>query len=391
MTDRRTLLKLGSGVALAGAAGLAWRASDQGVFNTGRGPAYEAWDQWNDGPAGSPLQLVRAAILAANPHNSQPWRFRAGHGGGDGIDVFADRARNIGSIDPTLREMHIGLGCAIENLLLAASAAGLATTLVLLPNAADQSHVAHVALAPGRSVVSPLHAAIPQRHTHRGPYETNRRLEDSVFSSLAALGADLPQVAVKWFTSEAARRDVGARIIEAAQSIVADADQSRDSGAWFRNSWSEVQDHRDGLTIDAQALPAWLRVAAKILPPVDSERADRIWLDNTRDVHVATASAFGLVLARDASDNAQRMQGGRLWQRMHLWAQTQGIAMHPLNQMPERADRERSLGLAPRFQRVLDDLIGNTGWHALMPFRLGYATRPALRSPRRRAEEVLQA
>ena len=40
---------------------------------------------------------------------------------------------------------------------------------------------------------------------------------------------------------------------------------------------------------------------------------------------------FGILLARDAGDNGQRVEGGRLWQRMHLWATAEGIAMHPLN------------------------------------------------------------
>jgi hypothetical protein len=388
MNGRRTLLKAGAGVALVAAGAAGWRAWEQGVFSTGRGPAYAAWDEWNRAPPGSPQGLVRAAILAANPHNTQPWRFRIGAGG---IDLFTDRSRNIGSIDPYLREMHIGLGCALENLLLAAPAAGWSAQVAMFPNPSDASHVAQVTLARGDSAVSPLYAAIPARHTNRGRYEMQRVLEPSVFTSLEALGADLPQVSVRWFTNPQARRDIGERIVEAAQAIVADAQQSHDSGAWFRNSWEEVQQKRDGLTIDAQALPGWLRVAAKLLPPVSNERADRIWLDATRDVHVGTAPAFGLLLARNSGDNLQRVQGGRLWQRMHLWAQTQGIAMHPLNQMPERADRERSAGQAPRFQGVLDALVGNPEWHALMPFRLGYPTVAALRSPRRPVDEVLIA
>ncbi len=74
---------------------------------------------------------------------------------------------------------------------------------------------------------------------------------------------------------------------------------------------------------------------------------------------------------------------------MHLWVQARGIAMQPLNQMAERADRERSLGIAPRFGHVLDELAGDSAWHALMPFRLGYPTVVALPSPRRPVEEVL--
>ena len=123
--------------------------------------------------------------------------------------------------------------------------------------------------------------------------------------------------------------------------------------------------------------------------PVSTEQADRIWLDATREVHVATAPAFGLLLARDPRDPRQCVDGGRLWQRMHLWAQSRGIAMHPLNQMPERADREHSTGAAPRFQRVLQTLAGDGAWHALMPFRLGHPTVAALPSPRRALEDVL--
>jgi hypothetical protein len=259
----------------------------------------------------------------------------------------------------------------------------------MFPNAGDPTHIARVALERGAAPVSPLLAAIPQRHTNRGAYVLQQPLEPSAFSALEALGADLPEVGVRWFTGVEERRDIGAQIVAASQALSADAEQSRDSGAWFRNSWSEVQTKRDGLTIDAQALPEWLRATAKILPPVSVERADRMWIDTTRDVHVATAPAFGLLLAHDPSDNAQRVQGGRLWQRMHLWATLRGIAMQPLNQMPERADRERSIGGTPRFQRVLDGLAGGGAWQALMPFRLGLPTVVAMPSPRRPIEDVL--
>jgi hypothetical protein len=284
----------------------------------------------------------------------------------------------------------MGLGCALENLLLAAVASGWRPRLALLPDPVNRSHVARVELARGDARTSPLHAAIGQRHTNRGPY-TARPLESSVFAELEALGAELTQLAVRWFATEAQRREIGAHIVDATAAIVADEEQSRDSGAWLRGSWQEVQARRDGLTIDAQALPGWLRVAGKILPPVSVERADRMWLDATREVQVSTAAAFGLLLARDAGDDAQRLQGGRLWQRMHLWAQTRGLAMQPLNQLPERADRERSAALASRFTSVLRSLVGRDDWQVLMPFRLGYPTMPALRSPRRAVDQVLLA
>jgi hypothetical protein len=390
MPNRRKVLRVAAGAIVVLGAGVAWRACDQGVFSTGQGPAYEPWRTWEDGKAESPARLVRAAILAANPHNSQPWRF---HIQSASIDLFADRTRNIGSIDPLLREMHIGLGCALENLILAASAQGFGHKLALFPNPGEIAHVARVDLEAGsqQNSISPLYAAIPHRHTNRGAYDTARALDPSVFDELQALGKDLPSVSVRWFTSADSRRHIGELVVQATEAIISDRQQSQDSAAWFRASWQEIQHRRDGLTVDAQALPGWMRAAAKVLPPISQEQSERIWLTSTREVQLATAPAFGMLLVRDAADNSNRVQSGRLWQRMHLWAQTKGIAMQPLNQMPERADRERSLGIEPRFDRALKELAADPGWEVLMPFRLGYPTVAAWPSPRRSIDEVIVA
>ena len=64
--SRRQFLKAaGIGGAAIGMSGLgiaSWRASDQGVFAAGSGPAYAAWGEWDQGTG--PVTLVRAAILS---------------------------------------------------------------------------------------------------------------------------------------------------------------------------------------------------------------------------------------------------------------------------------------------------------------------------------------
>jgi len=45
------------------------------------------------------------------------------------------------------------------------------------------------------------------------------------------------------------------------------------------------------------------------------------------------------------------MQAGRPWQRLHLRATTQGLAMQPLDQLTELADREVMLGSVSRLWR----------------------------------------
>ena len=65
------------------------------------GDAYAPWSLWNDPSVrGTPLVLVAAAVLAANPHDTQPWLFRIGD---DAIEVLADLSRNLGAMDAFVR------------------------------------------------------------------------------------------------------------------------------------------------------------------------------------------------------------------------------------------------------------------------------------------------
>jgi hypothetical protein len=95
------------------------------------------------------------------------------------------------------------------------------------------------------------------------------------------------------------------------------------------------------------------------------------------------------VVVQDPTDNLQRISGGRLYQRLHLAATAQGLAMQPLNTLTERIDRERVLGLAPRFTQAVPELLGASVMQALMTFRIGYPSMTALPSPRRPAESVM--
>jgi hypothetical protein len=384
-TGRRRALKITGAVALAGAGALAWRAIDQGVFSAGTGAAYDAWRTWDARPPESPLHLVHAAILAANPHNSQPWMFKVTQ---DAIDLYADTRRNIGTIDPNLREMYVGIGCALENLLIAAAHDGYAATVAFLPNPGNPAHAVNVRLRRANPVHSDLYAAIPNRHTNRGPYDVARPMPAELLAQLSALGADLPDVRVLWFSLAEERKRIGDLIVAASEAIVADRQQSADSAQWFRTNWQQLQKLRDGITLDAQSLPPLINAAAKILPPFDQESADKAWLRATRQ-HVDTAAAFGLIVVPAAHDNAMRIRGGRLWQRMHLGATNKGVAAQPLNQMSERADREQQLGIEPRFAKALNALAGDSGMQVLMPFRMGYPTVQAPASPRRELQSVL--
>jgi len=384
--DRRSFLRiagLGVGTLVAvGAGDLTWRAVDGGVFATGTGPAYAAWDE--SGPYGQDaLGMVRAAVLAANAHNTQPWHFKVAT---NRIDLFADSSRNIGTMDPLNREMHLSLGCAIENLVLAGPPNGKAPTLTLLPDPTDPTHIARVDLVPTSRSASALFGAVPIRHTNRAAYNTKRPVAQRQLDGLGSL-VDAPDTELVWFTRASDKRAFGDLTIRATEAIIADPQQAADDFAWYRTDWHEIQAKKDGITIDPSGQSPLIRALAKVLP-VSRQQNNDGWLSGTRDTQIPTAAAFGALLVRDPLDPIQRLRVGRIWQRMHLSATAKGLAMQPLCQIPERIDREHSAGLPGEFTTAMSTMLP-TRWHPIMTFRIGYPTAEALRSPRRPATDVV--
>ena len=133
---RRRFLKIlaGAGVVAAAGGGAAFMA------NSGDAAAYDAaveatWRHSDHFELPLPVaqkELVRYATLAANSHNTQPWRFRfADHA----IFVAPDSRRRLSSVDPDDHHLFASLGCATENLVQAAAAFGLRANATFDPAA----------------------------------------------------------------------------------------------------------------------------------------------------------------------------------------------------------------------------------------------------------------
>lgn len=385
LSRRATLRLIGLGaatVAVGAGSGATWFATKGGVFSTGTGPAYAAWSE--AAAAGHPLNLVQAAILAANAHNTQPWLFTVTD---DRIELFADMSRTIGAMDPLLRELHISLGCALENLVLAGPPNGMTATVDLMPDATDATHVATITLAPAKASRSALFDAIPGRHTDRSAYDTSRPVAAEQRQSLDLL-VDAPNTQLLWFTTDTQKRAFSDLTIAATQAIIADPQQAADDYRWYRSDWRDVQRHKDGITIDPSGQSELIRAVSKLIPTTQQQSNDG-WLKGTRDSQLPTASAFGALVVADPQDPVQRLGVGRIWQRMHLKATNSGLALQPLCQIPERIDRETSAGLAPDVGTAMSAMLPS-GVHPIMTFRIGYPSTDALLSPRRPVTAVVQ-
>jgi nitroreductase len=314
-----------------------------------------------------PIDLVRSAILASNTFNSQPWLFKIGR---TRIDLYADFTRALGAFDPYCRDLVLSLGCALENLVLAAAAAGYRTRVTLPPAKLSLQRdpeprlVARLNLEPAEAVADPLFDAIPHRHTNRNPFDSRRPLPDDFTTKLVRLAAaDMP-VRMFVFTGAAEREELAEISLAAGKSNFADPNIVQAMRPWLRSSEQQWRQSGDGELV--QEPPSPMPYKQLLL----------------------TGRLFGLIAVRDRYDQPQTVQAGRIWQRAHLLATTRGIAARPENSAVQLIDHERRLERKPACAARLARLTGDPQWQPSHLFYMGYALAPPLRAPRRPIEQV---
>lgn len=388
--SRRSALKwagLGLGsVIVAGGVGAGIRGATNGVFNVGVGDPYDLWRAWPDLTGID--RVVGAGALSCNPHNTQPWRFEVNP---RRISLYSDSSRRMPYFDPYLREHFAGLGAAIESMVIAARGIGMSVDVTTFPRGSASELVAILDLSTGSGVTpadTGLAEAIARRHTNRGPF-TADPLGDDDMSILRSTAAAVPGTSVAWVTESAAVSGFGALLIDATERIIADHDQSCESFEWFRPERADIERERDGVTLDCQGLEPATLLAGKLLPPPSRSDGDGFWLAATRDVHTATAAAYGVVRVGDPLDHRSQLDGGRALTRLHLAATERGLAFHHMNQITERIDRDRSTSSEDVFTARWSEMAGIQSSDALVSFRIGTAQRAAGLSPRRAMTDVV--
>lgn len=323
------------------------------------------------------IDLVRHAAMAPSSHNTQPWVFVLGD---DEVRIRADLTRRLPAVDPDDHALFISLGCALENLAVAAGNAGLCASVASFPADAQAAEI-RVRLSPSgpvpgddRSVpVSRLFAAIPERQTTRRTYDA-RPLPQAACDALQ-IAAVQPLVATRLITDRDATEAVIAHVEAACRAQFRDRAFVAELMRWIRFSRTEAEALGDGLaarTMGLPPVPRWLGQSLMRLGTGPEREARRT------AKQVRSSSALMVFSVPEDTPEAW-VQAGRSFERVALAATAEGIRHAHVNmpcEVPEVRERLRqSLALPGR---------------PVLLIRLGYAeTMPS--SCRRPLEDVLRA
>jgi len=330
-------------------------------------PWYVSPDEFPDGGSVEEQAafLLNFAILAPSSHNSQPWTFAID---GDQIDVFADRDRWLTVADPDRRELHLSVGCALENLLVAAAHYGFDPRVSYRPEADGDDPVARVTLrrggtGDGLSEPRPtdwadLFDAITERTTNHGVY-ADEPLPEAFSDRLADCVADEP-VDLTLVTGESIKRAIARLQTRADEAQMADPEYRRELGYW----------------IGTGALGAnWLMARVGQLAVTYLDLGRREGAKNSKLIESAAAIA---VLTTASPDVESRVRAGQAFERMALVAASEGVAVHPASQTLER----------PEFRRELVETLDLGEAVPQHLFRLGFAEQTPEHTPRRPVADV---
>lgn len=302
-------------------------------------------------------ELVRCAVLAASSHNTQCWQFKLAE---EQISILPDFSRCCPAVDPDNHHLYASLGCATENLLIAAKTHGLEGT-VELQKSGNIVMAVNIHLAICEPAHCVLFDVIAERQSSRSIYD-GQPLKDEELQRLERAGKR-DGVSLILLTQKQALEAVLGYITKGNTAQVNDSAFVKELKSWIRFNLAEAVKKGDGLfsrSTGNPGVPHWL--GSLLFDFAFSARSENKKI--AKQVH---SSAGIAIFVSDKNDPAHWIEAGRCYQRFALQAEALDIRTAFLNQPVEvaalRPQLANYLGIGDR----RPDLIVRFGHGPKMP------------------------
>jgi hypothetical protein len=308
---------------------------------------------------------IRFATLAANSHNTQAWTFNIGN---NRIVLSPDFSRRTAIVDPDDHHLFVSLGCAAENLSLAAAAGGNPGELSFDPSGIGTLGFDFVT---GTAGSSSLFGAITQRQSTRAEYDA-RKVSAADLAMLSG-AATVPGVDVVFMTEQIQIERLRDIVVAANGVQMMDTSYVRELKSWLRFNPRQALLSGDGLYTAATGnsnLPTWL--GPKIFDWFVSAKSE----SDKYAKQMASSSGVAIFVSQ-REDREHWTKVGQACQRFALQAAALGIKCAFMNQPIEVA----------KFRPELAALVSLPGRRPDILMRFGYG--PALPYSARRSVEAV--
>lgn len=351
--DRRSfLIGAGGACVVAGAAAGAWRGL------VGSMAEYDVYaGQLRAGQTPADIHdVIRCATLAANSHNTQPWRF---HIANSAIGILPDFSRRTPAVDPDDHHLFVSLGCAATNLALAAAASGRPGECTIAPDGRSLCYQ----FVSGSPKPQPLWAAISARQSTRAEYD--RRSVANADLDLLREAAALPGTNLVLIVSRAQISKVRDLVVAANSEQMADPVFMRELKHWLRFNPRSAMASGDGLFSAASGNPS----LPTILGDVAVDRLLNARSEGDRYARQIDSSAGIAIFVGDEERRDSWIRVGQACQRFALTATTLGLKLAFTNQPVEVARwRVELAGLIGTTKRP--DIVLRFGYGPTLPYSL---------------------
>ena len=343
-----------AGAVIGGAAG-AYVLYELAPWLNGSAPAAKVRMPLQVRAKGDPLmrELIRFATLAASGHNAQPWIFSVAN---HVIQIQPDRSRRLPAVDPHDRELWISLGCALENLCIAARKVGLDPEITY-PKASD---VITVSLIPRKPEEGKLFSSIPFRQNTRSEYDGSRV---GAADMRHLLSTPLEEgISLRAFESHSDIEKVLEFVSVGNLSQFEDKPFLDELTRWIRFDKREALASMDGLysgCMGSLQVPRWIgqKVLGNMAP---NQQVD---MDATK----LRSSSGALAIASTSEDKASWVRTGQVYERLALKMTSMNIKSAFLNQPNEVPEVRGHFRSAFGFGKTLPQLLLRFGYADAMP------------------------
>lgn len=301
-------------------------------------------------------ELIRYATLAASGHNAQPWQFLVT---GSEIQVQPDSLRRLAAVDPEDRELWMSLGCALENLSLAARHLGFEPE-VTYPGA---ENFIRVQLSVTKSESGGHFDAIPLRQNTRSAYD-GRKLGASRLGEIASIPLE-NGISLRVFDSSSDLARVQEYVSEGNRTQFADQAFMAELVQWIRFDKREALASLDGLysrCSGSPQVPRWVGQAF-VNGTTPGKQADS-------DAAKLRSSAGAIAIASDTDDRSAWVRTGQVYQRLALRMTSLNVKSAFLNQPCEVPAIRGQFQAAMGFGNALPQLLMRFGYAEAMPLSM---------------------